>query len=150
VTELIDELDKNILSLIQDNARASFAEIAKKLGVSEGTIHIRVKKLSEKKVIQGFYTIISPEKLDKGLMAFVAMKANAPEYSQIVSKLINMSDIYEIHEVTGDFYSILKVRTKDKDTLADILDKIGAIKGVLSTHTMIVLKTDKERVITIK
>ncbi len=147
---MIDELDKNILSLIQDNARASFAEIAKKLGVSEGTIHIRVKKLSEKKVIQGFYTIISPEKLDKGLMAFVAMKANAPEYSQIVSKLINMSDIYEIHEVTGDFYSILKVRTKDKDTLADILDKIGAIKGVLSTHTMIVLKTDKERVITIK
>ncbi len=146
----IDGLDKNILSLIQDDARASFAEIAKKLGVSEGTVHIRVKKLSEKGVIQGFYTIISPEKLDKGLMAFIAMKANAPEYPHIVSELIKMSEIYEIHEVTGEFYSILKVRTKDKDTLADILNKIGAIKGVLSTHTMIVLKTDKEQIITIK
>jgi Lrp/AsnC family transcriptional regulator for asnA, asnC and gidA len=146
----IDGLDKNILSLIQDDARASFAEIAKKLGVSEGTVHIRVKKLSEKGVIQGFYTIISPEKLDKGLMAFIAMKANAPEYPHIVSELIKMPEIYEIHEVTGEFYSILKVRTKDKDTLADILNKIGAIKGVLSTHTMIVLKTDKEQIITIK
>lgn len=62
----IDGLDKNILSLIQDDARASFAEIAKKLGVSEGTVHIRVKKLSEKGVIQGFYTIISRRNSIKG------------------------------------------------------------------------------------
>jgi Lrp/AsnC family transcriptional regulator for asnA, asnC and gidA len=150
MTKSIDELDKNILSLIQDDARASFAEIAKKLGVSEGTVHIRVKKLTEKGVIQGFYTIISPEKLDKGLMVFIAMKASATEYSNIVSELIKIPEVYEIHEVTGEFYSILKVRTKDKDTLADLLDKVGAIKGVLSTHTMVVLKTDKEQFITIK
>jgi len=145
----IDELDRKILSMIQYNARASFADIAKKLGVSEGTIHIRVKKLQKNGVIKGFYTILSPDKLDKGLLAFIAIRVSSPDYRNVVSELARIPDIHEIHEVTGEFYSILKVRTRDKDTLANIIDNIGAIKGVLSTYTMLVLKTDKEQLPTV-
>ena len=145
MAKVMDELDRRILSLIQYNARASFAKIAKRLGVSEGTIHIRVKKLQERGVIKGFYTILSPEKLNKSLTAFIAIKVNPLEYQDVLSKLIEVPDIYEIHDVTGEFYAILKVRTRDKDSLAKIIDQIGAIKGVLSTQTMVVLRTVKEQ-----
>lgn len=141
----LDGLDKKILSLIQDDARASFAKIAHKLGVSEGTIHLRVRKMQKRDVIKGFYTIVSPEKLGKGLTAFITVKADPAKYPGVLQSLLEIADISEIHDVTGEFYAMLKVRTKDKESLAGVIDKVGTVKGVTATQTMVVLRTVKEQ-----
>jgi Lrp/AsnC family transcriptional regulator for asnA, asnC and gidA len=141
----LDDLDKAILMTLQDEARASFAELARKLKVSEGTIHLRVKKLRDRGVIRGFHARLSPSEVGKGLTAIVSIKAEPSRYSEVLRKVVDMEDAYEVFDMTGEFYAILKVRAKDIENLAEILDEIGDIEGVTSTQTEVVLKTLKDQ-----
>ena len=141
----LDDLDKAILTTLQKDARASFAELARSLGVSEGTIHLRVKKLKERGVIKGFHAKLSPSVVGRGLTAIVSIKAEPSLYSEVLRKTVEMEDVYEVFDMTGEFYAILKVRAKDIENLAEILDRIGSIEGVASTQTEVVLKTLKEQ-----
>lgn len=141
----LDDLDETILTVLQDDARTSFAELARKLKVSEGTIHMRVKKLREKGVIEGFHARVSPGKMGKGLTAIVSIKAEPSRYSEVLGKIVEMEDAYEVFDMTGEFYAMLKVRAADIENLAKIIDKIGDIEGVTSTRTEVVLKTLKEQ-----
>jgi Lrp/AsnC family transcriptional regulator for asnA, asnC and gidA len=140
----IDSLDRKILDLIQEDARASFAQIAKKVGVSEGTIHLRVKRMVNSGTIKGFYALLAPEKVGRGLTAFVELKADPSKYREALNRIQGLRDVYEIHDVTGEFYAILKVRTVSKEGLARVIDAIGDIEGVTSTQTTVVLRTIKE------
>lgn len=141
----LDDLDETILTVLQYDARTSFAELARKLKVSEGTIHMRVKKLREKGVIEGFHARVSPGKMGKGLTAIVSIKAEPSRYSEVLGKIVEMEDAYEVFDMTGEFYAMLKVRAADIENLAKIIDKIGDIEGVTSTRTEVVLKTLKEQ-----
>jgi len=140
----LDELDKNILSMLQDDARISFADVARKLKVSEGTIHLRVRKMKKMGVIKGFHTIIAPEKVGKNLTAFIFVKADPIKYPNVLDSIIAMDDVYEIYDVTGEFYAVLKVRTDDMKSLTKLIDGMGTIKGIVSTQTLVVLRTVKE------
>jgi Lrp/AsnC family transcriptional regulator for asnA, asnC and gidA len=141
----IDDLDKTILVVLQDDARASFAELARELKVSEGTIHTRVKKLRERGIIEGFHAKVSPRKLGKGLTAMVSIKAEPSSYSEVLKKIVEMEDVYEVFDMTGEFYAKLKVRATDIESLAKIIDRIGDIEGITSTQTEVALKTLKEQ-----
>ncbi len=141
----IDDLDRTILAVLQDDARTSFAELARELKVSEGTIHTRVRKLRESGVIEGFHARVSPSKLGRGLTAMVSIKAEPSSYSEVLKKIVEMEDVYEVFDMTGEFYAMLKVRATDIESLAKIIDKIGDIKGVTSTQTEVTLKTLKEQ-----
>lgn len=140
----IDELDKHLLSMLQEDARISFADIARKLKVSEGTVHLRVQKLKKTGIIKGFYTIVAPDKVGKGLTVIMAVRAAPAKYQEVLSEITAMKDVYEVYDVTGEFYAVLKIRTSDMKSLTKILDEIGGIKGVVSTQTMICLRTIKE------
>ena len=70
----LDKIDREILIRLQKNARKSFAEIAREIGVSEATVHIRVKRLRKNGVIRGFYTILAPEKIGERLTVFILLK----------------------------------------------------------------------------
>ena len=140
----IDDIDKKILVRLQDNARIAFREIAEELGVSESTIFVRVRKLQERGVIKRFTTAISPELVGKGLTAFILIKANPRRYPEVLETLKKINDVYAIYDVTGNYYTIAKVRAGNREELAKILDKIGLIEGVTSTETAIVLRKIKE------
>jgi len=141
----LDELDKVILSILQDDARTSFADMARRLKVSEGTIHLRVKKLEEKGAIEGFHARLSPGKVGKDLTAIVSVKADPALYAEVLGRIVGMEDVYEVFDMTGEFYAVLKVRAADIESLAKIIDKIGGIEGVVSTQTDVVLKTLKDQ-----
>jgi len=141
----LDELDRVILAILQDEARASFADMARRLKVSEGTIHLRVKKLQEKGAIEGFHARLSPSKVGKGLTAIVSVKADPSLYAEVLGKIVDMEDVYEVFDMTGEFYAVLKVRAADIESLAKIIDRIGGIEGVVSTQTDVVLKTLKDQ-----
>lgn len=78
----IDEVDKTVLNVLQDDSRTAFARIAEKLNVSEATVFTRVKKLVEKRVIKRFTALVSPDMVGKTITAFVLINADpkkAPE-----------------------------------------------------------------------
>ena len=141
----LDEVDRLILKKLQENARRSFKEIAKEAGVSEATIFVRVKKLQDSGVIKGFKAIVDHDLVGKKTTAFVLVKANPKEYPKVLEELVDIDDICEIHDVTGEYYAILKIKAENTDKLAKIIDKIGAISGVAGTETILVLKTVKEK-----
>ncbi len=140
----LDEVDRKILKRLQEDARISFKEIAKEVGTSEATIFVRVKKLQKSGVIKGFRAILNPSSVGKQVTAFALVKADPKSYPRMLAQLMNLEDICEIHDVTGAYYSILKMRTTTSEQLAEILDKIGEIEGIAGTETVIVLRTVKE------
>jgi Lrp/AsnC family transcriptional regulator for asnA, asnC and gidA len=140
----LDDVDKKILRELQRNARVSFKTVAKGIGVSEATVFVRVKKLTEKGVLKGFKAIVEPKAVGKTLTAFILVRAQPKAYPAMLTALKKLDDVYEIYDITGQYYSILKVRTDGTDQLSKIIDEIGAVDGVAGTETMIVFRTVKE------
>lgn len=145
----LDETDKRILDLLQEDARRSFKDIAKEVNVSEATVFFRVKKLVKSGVIKSFKAIVDPKLVGKETLAFVMLKANPNVYTKVLPTLMKMEEIYEIYDVTGAYYAILKIRTRNTEELAAIIDKIGMIEGITGTETAVVLRKIKEE-LTIK
>ena len=140
----IDSTDKTILNMLQDNARIAFKRIAEKIGVSEATIFVRVKKLQEKGVIKRFTALVSPELVGKSLTAFVLLSTDPKKIEDVLATLSSINDVYEVYDVTGTYYAIVKIRTENREKLAAIIDQIGMIDGVTRTETAIVLRCVKE------
>lgn len=145
----LDEVDKLILNMLQEDARKPFKEMAEKAGVSEATIHVRVKRLQKEGVIKGFKAIVDPKLVGKPTMAFILVKADQRVFNKAMEKIKGMDDVYEVYDVTGSYYAILKVRTKDTEELASLIDEIGSVEGVTATETAVVLRSIKEE-LTIK
>lgn len=142
----LDNVDRQILNLLQDDARRSFKDIAKEVKVSEATVFVRVKKLMKNSVIKSYKAIVDPKQVGKGTLAFVMLKANPNVYTKVLPTLVNMNEIYEIFDVTGAYYAILKIRTNSTEELAAIIDKIGMIEGITGTETAVVLRSIKEEI----
>ncbi len=140
----IDSIDKTILKMLQEDARIAFKRIAEKIGVSEATVFVRVRKLREKGVIRRFTAIVSPELLGKALTAFVLINSEPKKLEEVLDTLSRMDDVYEVYDVTGTYYAIVKIRTENRETLAKIIDRIGMIDGVTRTETAIALRCVKE------
>ena len=142
----MDDVDRHILNLLQDDARRSFKEIAEEVKVSEATVFVRVKKLVKNSVIKSYKAIVDPKQVGRGTLAFVMLKANPNVYTKVLPTLVNMDEIYEIFDVTGAYYAILKIRTSSTEELAAIIDKIGMIEGITGTETAVVLRSIKEEI----
>jgi DNA-binding Lrp family transcriptional regulator len=146
MSQKIDEIDKLILRKLQKNARISFSKIAKEIGISGAAVFLRVKKLQKMGVIKGFRAIISPTHVGKSLSAFILVKADPKKYSNVIEAIKTMNEITEAYDVTGPYYLILRVDVADKTALTKVIDAIGAIDGVISTETAIILREIKENI----
>ena len=112
--------------------------------MSEATIFVRVRKLQEKGVLRGFMALVNPKAVGKALTALMLIRARPRSFPRILNALKKFDDIYEIYDVTGQYYSILKIRTSNTDQLSKIIDEVGMVEGVDGTETIIVLRTVKE------
>ncbi len=141
----LDDVDKRILNILQEDSRIPFSRLAKMLNLSEATIYMRIKRLKENGVIRGFYTDIDFDKIGLSVVAFVMIKAEPKQYEKVIEELVKQKEIFEIYDVTGEYYALLKVRVETREELAKVLDKLGNLEGVTSTYTMIVLRVLKEK-----
>jgi len=144
-TYYLDDIDKKILNILQQDSRIPFSRLAKMLNLSEATIYVRIKRLKESGVIKGFYTEIDYDKIGLNVVAFVLIKADPKRYENILKQLTEIKEIYEIYDVTGEYYAMAKVRVPTREDLAKVLDKIGGMEGVISTYTMLVLRVIKDK-----
>jgi Lrp/AsnC family transcriptional regulator for asnA, asnC and gidA len=144
---LLDERDKEILRILQRDARTPFSRIARMLGVSEATIHLRVRRLREAGVIKGFYAVLDPGKAGLPEEAYVFIRVEPGLRRRAAEKLSVIKGVYELYEVSGEHQLLAKIRAAGKEELAGIIDSIGSVDGVLATKTIYVLRPLKEEAV---
>lgn len=140
----LDVVDNKILRLLQEDARRSFKDMAGRVNVSEATVFVRVKKLLKSGVIRAFRADLDPKAVGQSTVAFVLVKADPSLFHSVLDELSSVEGVYEIYDVTGPYYAILKIRTGAPEELAAAIDRVGSVKGVSATETAMVLRTVKE------
>jgi Lrp/AsnC family transcriptional regulator, leucine-responsive regulatory protein len=143
---MIDETDRRILELLQEDARISNAEIARQVNLASSAVFQRIRKLEERSIIRGYTTRLNAKSLGYGLVAFVQIKtAFGAKAEEVTRQLASIPEVFECHRVVGEDCFFLKVRVTDPESLEDLLDhKIQPLPAVASTRTTIVLSTGKE------
>ncbi|MCH8554926.1 MAG: AsnC family transcriptional regulator [Schleiferiaceae bacterium] len=137
----LDNLDKKILSFLNKDARMPYTEIAKKLEVSPGTIHVRMKKMESAQVIKGASLNINYEMLGYNFIAYIGiMMSKAQESFHIIERLKEIPEVTVAHLATGKFGVFCKIRCKSTGHAKEVLYKINSIDGVVNTETMISLE----------
>ena len=144
---MIDEVDRAILDALQQNARTSNAEMARRIGMAPSAIFQRVRKLEENGLIQGYTTRLNAKALGYGLVAFIMVQTGDNASSiDTAGILAELPEVLEVHRVVGEDCFIVKVRVRDTDHLAELLEhRIQPIRSIASTRTTIVVKTVKDR-----
>jgi Lrp/AsnC family transcriptional regulator for asnA, asnC and gidA len=148
----IDKLDKQILSILIKDAMTPFTEIAKDLTISTGTVHVRMKKLSDMGVVLGSHLEINPSKVGYDICAFLGIfLEKGSEYHDCVSHMRRIPEIVELHYTTGVYSMFAKIVCKDTQHLRETLNEhIQTIKGVQRTETFISLEESIKRQVEIK
>jgi Lrp/AsnC family leucine-responsive transcriptional regulator len=143
---MMDEIDTNILTILQEDARTPNAEIARQLGMAPSAILERIRKLEARGIIQGYETRICPAALGLGLVAFIFVRADERVgQAEAGKQLAAIPEVQEIHHVAGEDCYLVKVRVADTAALGRLLrEQFGAIECVRSTRSTIVLSTIKE------
>jgi len=147
----IDKLDLRILSMLMADAQIPYTEIAKRLDVSGGTVHVRMKKLIGMDVVKGSHLEVDASSLGYDICAFVGMFLEKGSlYNHIVKQLEEISEITEIHYTTGRYGIFLKIISRNTRELRSILnDKVQPIEGIQRTETFISLEESMKRPIQI-
>ena len=141
-----DHIDLQILSLIQESSRITNVEIARNLKMAPSAVLERIRKLRAQKIIEEHVTRLNPAALGMGLLAFVFVKTNENRSKWDVGQMLSrIPEVLEVHDVAGEDCYVVKLRTRDTDSLFELLrDKFGKIPAIGSTRTTIVLRTVKE------
>jgi Lrp/AsnC family transcriptional regulator, leucine-responsive regulatory protein len=143
---MIDETDRRILALLQDAARITNAEIARRVDLASSAVFQRIRKLENLGIICGYTTRLDAKALGFGLLAFVQVRtASGARAPDVTRELAAIPEVFEIHRVVGEDCFYLKVRVSDPEALENLLDRrIHVLPSVASTRTTIVLSTAKE------
>lgn len=145
----LDEVDHQILDMLIDNTRIPFTDIAKKLLISAGTVHVRVKKMEEAGIITGSSLTLDYKKLGYSFIAYVGVFLNNTSQTKFVLERINEIPYATVaHITTGKFNIFCKIRARDTHHAKDVIFAIDDIEGVLRTETMISMEesiNDKKR-----
>lgn len=144
----IDEMDRNILRILQNEGRITNTELAKRLGISAPAMLERVKRLEEKNVIERFVAIANPEAVGIGIIAFVRISLGAhklTEFETFKKHIDTMDEVLECYQLSGDDDYMLKVALPDMNGYADFaFTKLAPIPGVQSINSSFVLGTIKQ------
>ena len=143
----IDTVDKAILDALLDDARRPFSDIAKEVGVSDGTVHVRVNRLKEAGILLGSTAVLDYERLGYGVSAYIGINlSHAKNFQAVLRKMKKLTPITEAVYSTGEYSIFAKVMSKSiKDLHLFLAEKLQGIEGVQSTETIIVLETSFSR-----
>ncbi len=145
----LDEIDHQILDMLIDNTRIPFTDIAKKLLISAGTVHVRVKKMEEAGIIKGSSLTLDYKKLGYSFIAYVGVFLNNTSKTAFVLERINEIPFVTVaHITTGKFNIFCKIRAQNTAHAKDVIFMLDDIEGVYRTETMISLEesiNDKKR-----
>jgi len=143
----LDKLDFQIIQEMMENAEISYADLGKKLFVSGGTIHVRIKKLEEQKVVKGRKLSVDLKSLGYDVIAFIGIYLEKSSlYDSVAKDLKKIPEIVRLNYTTGNYSMFAEIVCKDIQQLRHVLhDKLQNIKGIERTETFISLDESYSR-----
>lgn len=143
----IDKTDLKILELLTEDAKRPFTEIARKVHVSPGTVHVRMHKLEQAGIIERTTLRLNYARLGYDITAFIGIfLEKSAMYDQVMKALKGIDEISTIHYTTGNYSMFVKIHCQDTNHLKEVLhDKIQHVEGIERTETMISLEESLDR-----
>lgn len=138
----IDNVDLKILNILSEDAKTPYTEVAKKVFVSGGTVHVRMKKLEEMGIVKGTTLKIDYSKLGYDITCFLGIYLEKSSlYDEVVSQLKEIPEVVTIRYTTGNYNIFCKIYCRDTQHLRNVLhDRIQKVDGIESTETFISLE----------
>ena len=140
-----DQLDRDLLALLQANARESTANLARKLGVARTTVLARLTRLEREHVIVGYTVRLGQGVAERAVQAHVGITIAPKAARDVVRRLSRMPELRQLYSVSGEFDYIAQLSAESTARLDALLDEIGEIDGVTKTTTSIVLAVRVDR-----
>jgi Lrp/AsnC family transcriptional regulator for asnA, asnC and gidA len=142
---LLDDINLKIIHALSKDSSVPFVEIARQIGISDATVHLRVRRLKDDGVINKFTLSVDNDLLGYDNLSFIGIKVRPGLADQITKELSNIEEVLEIHEMHGKYDLFVKIRAKDLNHTRDIIEnKIRILPNIVETELMIILKTTKE------
>lgn len=139
------DADQALIALLRENARASTAELARRLGVSRTTVQSRIERLEARGIIAGYGVRLSSAYEQELVRAHVLLTVTPKQADAVVRSLRALPQVRTLHSVGGSFDMIVIVESPSISDLDALLDRIGAMEGVERTLSSIVLSTRIDR-----
>jgi Lrp/AsnC family transcriptional regulator for asnA, asnC and gidA len=149
---ILDDVNLRIMDILSRDSSLPFVEIAKQIGISDATVHIRIKRLIAAGIISKFTISIDNNRLGYDHVAFIGINVEPGFANEVTHQLSYIDEVLEIHEMHSRFDLLLKIRAKNLTQMRDIIvNKIRKLRHIIETELMTVLKTTKEeRIISLK
>lgn len=135
----LDGRDLDIISALQEDARATYAEVGTRVGLSASAVHERVRKLEQAGVIRGYRAVIDPDAVGLGITALIAVTPFDPgQADDLPDRVADFPEVEDCLSVAGEASYVLKVRTRSTGDLEDLIRRLREKAGV-ATRTTIAL-----------
>ena len=137
----IDKLDREILAILMKDAKVPYTDIAKRLIVSPGTIHVRMKRMERLGIVRGATLILDPARIGYDMTSFVGIYlVKGSAYNEVIKEIDKIPEIIEVHFTTGEYSIFIKVVCRNTEHLREVInDKLQPISGISRTETIISL-----------
>jgi Lrp/AsnC family leucine-responsive transcriptional regulator len=144
----LDKIDRNIVRLLQQDARMPHTALARKVGLSTTPCKERVRRLEREGVIQHYQAVLNPGALDRGLVVFVQISLNRTSqdiFEAFTSAAVDLPEVQECYLVSGNFDYLLKARVADMNAYRILLgETLLTLPGVLDSSSYVVMEQVKE------
>ena len=142
---MLDDIDKKIIKVLENDARTSLRKISELVDVSLGTVSNRVKRMERNGVIRGYSVILDPDKIGWELNVVIGLRIQKGRLIEIQERIAKDSRVHGVYDVTGDFDSMVIARAKNRKDLDNLSKNVLSIDGVERSITHLVLNTVKEK-----
>ena len=142
----LDEIDKQILRILQEDARTSYREIQEQLGISIGTIHNRISKLKENGIIEGYTLRLNNKKLGYKLTFLIRINIDGKHTEEILEDLKNIPEVCSVFHTTGEQSAALICRFQESDQVHDFIRRLNSREYIIRTVSNMVLKEYKNTI----
>jgi DNA-binding Lrp family transcriptional regulator len=137
----MDDTDRELISLLRQDARMPVATLAAKLGVSRGTVDNRLRKLEDEQVIVGYTVRLKPEAEPDRIRAWMGVLVEGNQTRAVIASLLGEPGVEALHDTNGRWDLLAELRAGTMADLSSVLERIRLIKGIANTETSILLAT---------
>tara|TARA_B110000444_G_scaffold261204_1_gene311786 strand:- start:9584 stop:10114 length:531 start_codon:yes stop_codon:yes gene_type:complete len=140
----LDNTDRAILQALIEDSRSSQRELSRIVGVAQGTITNRLKRLEKNGVINGYSVVLDPESVGWTMTIMAGLCISKGKMIDVQQKIAADSRVFSVYDVTGDWDSMVLARVRDRADLDDLTKTVFTLEGVTRSFTHVVLNTVKE------
>ena len=140
----LDEIDYKILETLRRDARTPFTEVGRNLGISDATVHVRVKRMMDEGIIKKYTIVVDEEALGRKVRGFVLINVKPGSLEEVANQLVENEKVSTVYEIHGPNDLIVKVKAGDLDEMRDLILKIREIPNVTTSELITIFKVWKE------